>query len=124
MRTTTQFCEQFFKKFMNKIPNHFLQKEKKKKSQLEIRDALVKEEDPNLHSGPEQPRIQMRVLGHLLVRSFIRSHHSLIRLFRIARFTRALNRSVARSHTYSRGRGTVNGWMAIFVVFLFCPGPW
>ena len=48
-----------------------------------------------------------RLLGHLLLRSFVRSHRSLIRLLRTARFARALRRahSLARSLTHSRAHG-------------------
>ena len=44
-----------------------------------------------------------RVLGHSLVRSLVRSHRSLIRLLRTARFARALRcaHSLARSLTHS-----------------------
>ena len=40
--------------------------------------------------GPEKPRIQTEGLGHLLVRSLVRSHLSLIRLLRTTRFARTL----------------------------------
>ena len=44
-----------------------------------------------------------RVLGHSLLRSLVRSHRSLIRLLRTARFARALRcaHSLARSLTHS-----------------------
>ena len=42
------------------------------------------------HYGPHQPRIQTEVLGHSLVRSLFRSHHSLVRLLRTTRFIHAL----------------------------------
>ena len=32
----------------------------------------------HLHYGPKQPRIQIEVLGHLLVHSLVRSHRSLV----------------------------------------------
>ena len=53
------------------------------------------------HFGPEQPKIQTEVLGHSLVRSLVRSHRSLPRLLRTARFARALRcaHSFARSLT-------------------------
>ena len=43
-----------------------------------------------MHCGLEQPRLQAEVLGHSLVRSLVRSHSSLVRLLRTARFARAL----------------------------------
>ena len=42
------------------------------------------------HYGRKQPRIQTEVVGHSLVRSLVRSHRSLVRLLRNARFARAL----------------------------------
>ena len=54
------------------------------------------------YCGPHQPRIQTEVLGHLLVRSLVCSHRSLVHLLRTTRFARALY--CANSLT----RGTVN----------------
>ena len=56
---------------------------------------------PTLHYGRKQPRIQTEILGHSLVRSLIRSHRSIFRLLRTARFARALRcaHSFARSLT-------------------------
>ena len=47
----------------------------------------------------------MKVLGHSLVHSLVRSHHSLVRS--LAHFAHSL------------ARGTVNDWMAILSVFFF-----
>ena len=54
-----------------------------------------------VHYGPEHARIQTEVLGHSLVRSLVRSHRSIVRLLRTARFARALRcaHSFARSLT-------------------------
>ena len=69
------------------------------------------------HYGRKQPRIQTEVLGHSLVRSLIRSHRSLIRLLRTARFARcSLVRSLAH-FAHSLARGKVNYYMAILSVF-------
>ena len=43
-----------------------------------------------LHSDPECLEIATLVMGHSLVRSLVRSHRSLVRLLRTARFARAL----------------------------------
>ena len=53
------------------------------------------------HYGPKQQRIQTEVLGHSLIHSLVRSHRSLIRMLRTARFARALRcaHSFARSLT-------------------------
>ena len=52
------------------------------------------------HYGQEQPRIKTQVLGHLHVCSLVRSHCSLIRLIRTARFVllASLTRSAALTH--------------------------
>ena len=42
------------------------------------------------HCGPDQPKTQTEVLGHLLVRLLIRSYHSLILLLRTACSARVL----------------------------------
>ena len=55
-----------------------------------------------VHYGLEQAKIQTAVLGHLLVRSLVRSHRSLIRLLRPACFTHALccaHSFVSTAHT-------------------------
>ena len=59
-----------------------------------------------------QPRIQTEVLGHSLVRSLVRSHRSLVRLLRTARFARALRCAhlFARSLT-SLTSSLVGQWM-------------
>ena len=49
-----------------------------------------------------------RVLGHLLLRSFVESHHSLIRLLRTARFARALR--CAHSFAHSLTRSLRSSW--------------
>jgi len=58
---------------------------------------------PPLHSDPECLEIATLVMGHSLVRSLVRSHRSLVRLLRTARFARALRcaHSFARSLTHS-----------------------
>ena len=70
------------------------------------------------HYGPKQPRIQTEVLGHSLVRSLVRSHCSLVRLLRTARFACALHCAHSLAHfAHSLARVTVNDWMAILSVF-------
>ena len=68
------------------------------------------------------------VLGHSLVRSLVRSHGSLIRLLRTARFASALccTHSLARSlahFAHFLACGNVIDGMAMYFVFffLFCP---
>jgi len=58
---------------------------------------------PPLHSDPECLEIATLVMGHSLVRSLVRSHRSLVRLLRTARFARALRcaHSFARSLAHS-----------------------
>merc|ERR1711951_261612 len=53
--------------------------------------------------GPMTMKSTRRVLGHSLLRSLVRSHRSLIRLLRTARFARALRCAhlFARSLTHS-----------------------
>ena len=68
-----------------------------------------------LHCGQEQTRIQTEVLSHLLVRSLIRSHSSLIRLLCTAPL-HLLVRLLAH-FAHSRAHGTVNDRMAIHSVF-------
>ena len=61
--------------------------------------------------GKERTVVQnSQELGHSLVRSFVRSHRSLIRLLRTARFVNPLRcaHSFARSLTHLRARGKVN----------------
>ena len=61
-----------------------------------------------VHRGAEQPRIQTEVHGHLLVRSLIRSHRSLVELAPSCSLrSRAPLRSLARSLSHSVARGTV-----------------
>ena len=57
------------------------------------------------HCGPEQPKIQTEVLGHLLVYSIVRSNRSLVRS--LAHFAHSLT------------RGTVNYQTAIYSLFSF-----
>ena len=69
------------------------------------------------HYGPKQSRILTAVLGHSLDRLFVRSHRSLVRLLRTARFARALRcaHSLTRSlahFAHSLARGKVNFWMS------------
>ena len=45
---------------------------------------------PPLHCGLKQTRIEMKVLGHSLVRLLVRSHRSLVHLLRTALFARTL----------------------------------
>jgi len=58
---------------------------------------------PRRTVGPMTMKSTRRVLGHSLLRSLVRSHRSLIRLLRTARFARALRcaHSFARSLTHS-----------------------
>ena len=61
------------------------------------------------HCGLEQTRIETKVMGHSLVRSRIRSHRSLVRLLRTARFARALRCAHSLAHfAHSLARGKVN----------------
>ena len=55
------------------------------------------------HSDSKLLEIGMLVMGHSLIRSLVRSHRSLVRLLRTARFARALRcaHSFARSLTHS-----------------------
>ena len=77
------------------------------------------------HSGPDQPRIQIRVLGHSLIRSLVRSYRSLVRLLRTARFARALHcaHSFARSLTSLApslvGKGMARRLFCLCFFFLF-----
>ena len=70
-----------------------------------------------LHRGLEQTRIETELLGHSLVRSLVRSHHSLVRLLQTACFARALR--CAHSFAHSLARGKVNFWCLNMT--WFCP---
>ena len=73
---------------------------------------------PCAHSDSGTIEILMLTIGHLFVRSLVRSHRSLVRLLRTARFARALRsaHSFARSLTSSRARGTVEYFCLFFKV--------
>ena len=78
------------------------------------------------HYGPEQPRIQTEVLDHSLVLLLVRSHRSLICLFRTTRFPCALRctHSLARSLTSltpSLVGHRMIGWLFILRFSLFWP---
>ena len=51
------------------------------------------------HYGLEQPKIQTAVLGHSLLRSLVRSHHSLVRLLQTARIAPSTALSFAHTLT-------------------------
>ena len=76
--------------------------------------------------GPDQPKTQMYVLGHSLVRSLVHSHRSLLCLLRPARFARALRCTLLfacllTSLTPSLvGQGMVR-WLFFCVLFYFGP---
>ena len=77
-----------------------------------------------LHLGLEQTRIKTLVLGHSLVRLLVRSHRSLVRSLRTARFARALRcaHSFARSLT-SLTPSAVGQKMAFYSMIFFYSGP-
>ena len=68
---------------------------------LRLKGGLWQETEQCQWITYKEPRIQTAVLGHSLVRSLVRSHRSLVRLLRTARFARALHcaHSLARSLT-------------------------
>ena len=79
--------------------------------------------------GPEQPRIQTEVLGHLLVRSIVCSHCSVLTRSLAPHYSLHL-RAPLRSlicllahYAHSLAHGKVRDWMAILSVFFFYFGP-
>ena len=87
------------------------------KSSISTRNHLI------IHCGPEQPRIQTEVLGHLLVHSLDCSHCSLIRLLLTTYFARALHcaRSFARSLTsFTLKKKLPVGQWSIWWLFILC----
>ena len=61
--------------------------------------TLTKKVSNRCALGWNDTKSTRRVLGHSLVRSLVRSHHSLIRLLRTGRFARALIRSLRCAHS-------------------------